>query len=302
MNTFNVKELNQRAQENPQELIRGCEEDFSQRIKDIARQIQQDKVKYVFISGPTSSGKTTFSKKFADYLKDSHHLDISLDDYYKPLEKMPLKKNGEYNFESIFSLNLDFMYESFRLLKEGKEVYLPLVDFMTQKRIENHEKVKRREESVVVIEGLHALNSKITGIFEGERILKVFIMPDPTIQEEDKTFSRFDFRFIRRMVRDFNFRNAEVERSLKMWLDVRSGEKVYMDQYRKNADVCMNTFLAYEPCILKRPALELLSQVPGESEFGRKVARLQNLMERFVEIPLSHLPEASLLNEFVKRD
>jgi len=264
--------------------------------------IKANDIKYVFVSGPTSSGKTTFSKRFADYIRDFDHIDISLDDYYKTLDNMPLKKNNEYNFESVNSLKLDDIKEDFIKLKNGEEVYIPLVDFMTGKRVENNENIKLNSNSIVVIEGLHALNKKILDLFKDEKILKIFICPEPEILRNKKNISSYDLRFIRRMVRDNNYRNSDALNSLKMWKTVREGEKIYMGEYRKNADTIINTFLDYEPCILRKEALPLIDTVKENSEYYNKAKRLKNILSDFCEIDYGLVPEFSLLNEFIKKD
>ena len=159
------------------------------------------------MSGPSSSGKTTFSKKFAHYIGEYKHIDISLDDYYKEFTDMPLKRNGEYNFESVNSLRLDSIREDFKKLINGEEVSIPLVDFETGKRVEDNEKIKLDDETLVVIEGLHALNKKILNIFKGEKILKIFICPVPQVIINEGKLSKYDLRFTRRLVRDNNYRN-----------------------------------------------------------------------------------------------
>lgn len=302
MKTLTIEEINARAKSDPEVFMHECEIDFNKKIENIAEYIKEKDIRYVFLCGPSSSGKTTFSRLFAFYLRGKHHIDISLDDYYKTFDIMPKKKNGQYNFETVNSLRLNDIKEDFKLLKEGKEVAVPLVDFQTGLRIEENEKIKIKKNSVVVIEGLHALNSRILDIFKGEKILKIYICPVPEVKRKGKPVSIYDFRFIRRAVRDFNFRNSDIENSLRMWKDVRDGEKIYMPNYKKNADITVNTYLQYEPCIFKKPAIELLSGVSKDSEHYLKVKRLMNLLDLFEPIDSRYISENSLLNEFIKKD
>ena len=296
-----IEKINEMALKCPQKFVEECENKFNSEIKKTVDYIIKNDIKYIFVSGPSSSGKTTFSKKFAHYIGKYKHIDISLDDYYKEFSVMPLKRNGEYNFESVNTLRLDIIRKDFKKLINGEEVSLPLVDFETGKRVEDNEKIRLDNETLVVIEGLHALNKKILSIFKEEKIFKIFICPVPDVTINNSKLSRYDLRFTRRMVRDNNYRNSDAKNSLKMWKTVRDGEKIYMDGYRKNADKVINTFLPYEPCILKKEALPLLESVNNESKYFNKALRLKRIFEKFETIDYNYVPENSLLNEFIKK-
>lgn len=299
MSVLTIAKINKMAKD-PEKFVSACEEKFLKTTENIVKIINENKIKYVFLCGPSSSGKTTFSSMLIKSLKGKKHFDISLDDYYKEFNVMPLRKNGNYNFETINSLRVDDIKNDFKLLKEGKEIYLPLVDFQTGKRVENNEKVKVDKDTVVLIEGLHALNKKITDIFKGENTLKIFICPEPKIERNGKFLSPYDLRFIRRAVRDENFRNSDIFNSFKMWKDVRLGEKQFMTSYRKNADIAENTFLDYELCVLKKPALKMLYTVGKDSEYYLRAKRLINILENVLDIDDKYVGKNSLLKEFIK--
>lgn len=299
MSILTVEQINDMAKE-PEKFVSACEENFLKTTENIVKTINEKKIKYVFLCGPSSAGKTTFSKMLVKSLKGKEHFDISLDDYYKELGVMPHKKNGNFNFETINSLRLDDLRKDFKLLIEGKEIYLPLVDFMTGKRVEDNKKVKADKDTVVLIEGLHSLNKKITNIFRGENTLKIFIYPQPEIKRNGKFLSPYDLRFIRRAVRDENFRNSDIFNSFRMWKDVRFGEKQFMGSYKKNADIIENTFLDYELCVLKKPALKMLYTVSKDSEYYLKAKRLINILECFSDIDEKYVGKNSLLKEFIK--
>ena len=302
MNGLTVDRINNKAKENPQEFIFESEKNFEKMIEDITEKIKNENIRFVFLSGPSSSGKTTFSSKLVKKLAGTEHFDISLDDYYKRKDEMPLWKDSTLNFETINSLRLDVMKRDFKLLMEGKEVYLPLVDFKLDKLIEHNKKVKLKENTVVLIEGLHAVNKKITGIFEGEKTLKIFICPFPVIiNKKGKAFSYADLRFIRRAVRDENYRNSDILNSFRLWDYVRKGEKQFMTTYKKNADVIGNTYLEYETCVLKKPALKMLLAVPEDNKYIRRAKRLINMLNEFEDIDVGLVDKDSLLNEFIKR-
>lgn len=302
MKILTVDDINILAKNTPEKFVFECEEKFKNMVYDIVNIINERNIKYVFLCGPSSSGKTTFSSLLIKNLKGKKHFDISLDDYYKTKEDMPRRKNNDYNFETINSLRVEDFKRDMEALKAGKEVYLPRVDFQTGKWVEHHEKVKIKEETVVLIEGLHALNKKITNIFKDEKILKIFIWPTPFIERKGKLLSHIDLRFIRRAVRDENYRNSGILNSFRMWQDVRLGEKQFMKKYKNNADIIENTFLNYEPCILKKPALKMLYQVEKGSIYYLRAKRLINILEGFYEIDINLVDENSLLNEFIKKE
>ena len=299
MSVLTIAEINKMAKE-PETFVSACEEKFLKTTENIVKIINEQKIKYVFLCGPSSSGKTTFSSMLVKRLEGKEHFDISLDDYYKELSVMPLRKNGNYNFETINSLRVNDFKKDFKLLKEGKEIYLPMVDFKTGKRVEDNEKVKAGKDTVVLIEGLHALNKKVTDIFSGEKTLKIFICPEPKIERNGKLLSPYDLRFIRRAVRDENFRNSDIFNSFKMWQDVRLGEKQFMGSYKKNADIVENTFLNYELCVLKKPALKMLYTVGKDSKYYLKAKRLIGILENFLDIDKKYVGKNSLLKEFIK--
>lgn len=302
MDILKITKINEEMTNNPYEYIKKCEEKFVYKVKKAVNYIEEKNIKYVFISGPSSSGKTTFSKGIVHYLKSKKLITISLDDYYKTLNDMPKKKDGDYNFESVYSLRLKDMEEDFKKLISGEDVYIPLVDFETGKRVEDHSSLRADDDTIVVIEGLHALNEKILSMFKDEKIFKIFIRPEPKVECKDgNLISIYDVRFVRRMVRDNNYRNSDARNSLRMWQSVRDGEKIYMDKYRKTADVRINTFLNYEPCILKNDAIELLSEVKEGETHYIKARRIINNLSEFISFPKDSVPENSLLNEFIKK-
>ena len=290
-NTISAEEINKLAK-NPAKFIAECEASFDKKISDIKDYIRKNNKEYIFISGPTSSGKTTFTKKLSQGFPGS--LIISLDDYYKTLENMPRRKDGRYNFESVNSIDLETIKKDFKKLIKGEEIFLPGLDFQTKKRSLSETGVKKEKDTLVIIEGLHALNPKI---FEGfENSLKIFISPMTELQYNGKKANPYDLRFIRRLVRDRFFRDAKAEINIKMWPDVRAGEKIYMKKYRENADFLCDTFIPYELCVLKPWLIWGLSHL----EKTPRISRLLSIVSEIEEISSDKIPETSLLKEFIK--
>ncbi len=292
LNTISAEEINKRA-ETPEKFISECEKEFDKKIEDIAKYVKAKNIRCVFISGPTSSGKTTFTKKLKKTAEDS--LTISLDDYYKTIEDMPRKKDGDYNFESVNSIDLKALKEDLTALFEGKKVYLPYLDFSNYKRGRYKDSVSLKDNTLIIIEGLHALNPKVFNLVF-EKSLKIFISPMTELTYKKKTASVYDIRFIRRIVRDNFYRNAKAEINIKMWPHVRAGEKIYMQGYKKNADFLADTFIPYELCVMKPFLEKLLSEV----EQTGKIRRILSLISNFKELSTDLVPENSLLREFIK--
>ena len=278
----------------PEKFISLGEKEFDGKISGITAYAKKNKVRFIFLSGPTSSGKTTFTKKMAE-LFGGDVLVLSLDDYYKQNCFIPKNKDGSYNYETVNAINTKRFAEDIRKLTAGEETALPMLDFETGERLENNRSAKLKETTAVIIEGLHALNPRIYGICDG-RCLKIFISPMRRVYNGKKIISSYDIRFIRRMVRDNFFRNAGIEITLAMWQSVRAGEKIYMEKYKQNADFLIDTFMPYELCAMKDIALAQLRTV----EKSRKISRLINILDSFESIDTSLIPGSSILNEFIK--
>lgn len=292
-NTVTAEYVNERLSD-PASFIEECEREFDSKIEAIAEYCKKKEIRYIFLSGPTSSGKTTFTKKLGEMLSENT-LTISLDDYYKEYENIPSSKNGKPNFETVHALKLKQFREDFKKLMNGEEIPVPMVDFAKKRVVKENRRVKLMKSEKVIVEGLHALNPAIFGICD-EPCLKIFISPMSDVYIKGKQISNYDIRFIRRAVRDNFFRNAGLDISLELWKSVRAGEKVYMKKYRENADFLVDTFVPYEICALKAEA-EKLFDVKKPSV---KIKRLKNIVAAFGTVELKYIPENSILKEFLK--
>lgn len=288
-----VETINEMA-ETPHIFIDECEKEFNKKIKSITAYAGRNGIKLVFLSGPTSSGKTTFTKKMAEFFGEDVIV-LGLDDYYKDNTDIPLNRDGSYNYETINAIDIKGFASDIKKLISGEETCLREFDFKTAKRITGKRKVRLKETATVIVEGLHALNRKVYGVCD-EKSLKIFISPMSKIFIKDRQISPYDIRFIRRMVRDNFFRNAGADVTVKMWKSVRSGEKIYMQKYKDNADFLIDTFVPYELCALKNIALSQLSEI----EATLKVRRLINILEAFKSIDTAFIPKTSILHEFIK--
>lgn len=292
-NTVTAEYINDRLSE-PEVFVDECEKRFDSKIESLAEYCKKKEIRFIFLSGPSSSGKTTFTKKMAEMLGENT-LCLSLDDYYKEYADIPLSKNGKPNYETVSALQVSRFRADFERLVKGEEISVPMVDFARKQVIKENRRVTLKKGDSVIIEGLHALNSKFFGACK-EKCLKIFICPMSEVSIKGRAISNYDIRFIRRAVRDNFFRSADIDLSLELWKSVRAGEKVYMGKYRKNADFLVDTFVPYELCALKDEAEKLFEK----AEQTLKIKRLRNIVSSFGRIDLKLIPENSILREFLK--
>jgi len=277
-----------------------CENEYKLFVKSVAHRIIEEKKKVVYFCGQSSSGKTTTTLRLKSYLErlgETVHL-IELDDYFLPKAQSKINKNGDPDFETIFALNLPEIYKLKKDINAGKTVTLPDFDFVNEIHHEGKEFVVG-ENDILIIEGIHAFNNRILSTFGQENALKVFITVNTNIELSDTSLRANDLRFIRRLVRDFNYRNSDPDYTIKLWKLVRAGEKRYAKGYIEKADVFKNTFLNYEPYVLIKQAIPLLKRGIETSHDIAYFKILLNKVSRFSQIDNVEVPAQSILNEFI---
>lgn len=258
-------------------------------------------VRAVFIAGPSSSGKTTFSKKLSIALEKKGMTTqcLSFDDYYIDREQTPKDENGEYDYEHINAVNVDFFHEQFQDLLDGKEVELPKYDFAAGKSVKSGRRICLTSHTVLIMEGIHALNPILCQGIPPESIFRIYISGLTVAKNEDGTyFPTADNRLIRRMVRDAQFRNTDASSTLARWPSVRRGEDKWIVPFQQNADINFCTAFQYELGVLKEKALSLLYEVHADDPAYVEAQRLKWVLNRFHDIPLDYIPPHSLLREF----
>ncbi|KAL0238720.1 hypothetical protein PCE1_004412 [Barthelona sp. PCE] len=257
--------------------------------------------KLILISGPSSSGKTTFSKRLSVHLRAMGRkpVVVSLDDYYVNRVDTPLDSDGEYDFEAVEALDLPHLNKQLAELVAGEEVETPIFDFKTGTRKDYGHFVKMPEGGILVMEGLHALNERLTETIPREQKFKIFISPLTQLNIDDHTrIATSDSRLIRRIVRDAKFRGYSAEASLERWGSVLRGE-ILIYTYQRLADYCMNSAIEYEMPILKTYAAPLLKNItPNSCQYGA-AQRLLAFMDVFRTAPASVVPPDSILREFI---
>lgn len=300
----NLEYINEQAKNNTLDFVLKCEQRYHNIINDIAEHIENEKGReIVMLAGPSSAGKTTTAKKLCEALnnKGIKTYVLSLDDFYLNREDIPYLPDGTQDYETVYALDLDLFTECVNKLLMGETVKNPIFDFTTGKRSDKEfNEITLGKEDVVIIEGLHALNPVITEKIEG-KLLKIYINVSSRIYDNKGNIilNKRNMRFVRRMVRDYKFRNSTVNNTYKLWKNVTAGEDKYLFPFRDNADIKVNTIHLYESCVLKSQALPLLYESEISNEYKDDAKKLCKALEKFEDINISSVPEDSLLREFL---
>ena len=273
------------------------------KMAKIAEEIASRKgVKLVLLAGPSSSGKTTSCKRLSIQLAVNglKPLQISLDDYFVDREKTPKDASGEYDYESIYALDLDLINEQFNALFRGEEVELPKYDFQSGKSKKSGNRLKMTDNNVLVVEGIHALNPELTAHIPQEQIFRVYASALTTILLDNHNYiPTTDNRLLRRIIRDNKYRGVSAQETIHRWPSVRAGENKWIFPFQENADAMLNTAMLYELAVIKMQAEPLLQQVPENCEEYAEAYRLLKFLKYFKGIPYNNLPPTSLLREFL---
>jgi len=284
-------------------IIKVSEALQEKKIACIAEMVhKKNSVKVIFISGPSSSGKTTFAKRLGIQLTviGMKPEVISMDNYFVDREKTPLDENGNYNFESPDALDIDLFNDNILELIAGKEIGLPDFSFTEGKRVHNHTKLKLNENGIIIVEGIHGLNPAVSKLIPEDKKFKVYVSAlTPLSLDSNNRIPSTDNRLIRRMVRDSRYRGYSAVETLKRWPSVRKGEEKYIFPYQEEADVMYNTALPYELGVLKRWAEPLLRDVPPNAPELSEARRLLKFLAYFVRIDTREIPPTSILREFL---
>ena len=285
------------------DFIDACELTFNERIHECAKTIMQnDEIKVVLIAGPSSSGKTTTTKRLSSYLKAQGFdpIQISTDDYFVDKLKTPKNDKGEFDFECLRAIKLEEFNSDLNDLINGKEVSLPIYNFAEGKGKKSNKKIKLKDNSIILIEGLHCLNDDLTPNIDNRYKYKIYLSPFIPLNIDPHNYiSTLDLRLIRRLIRDFRTRAMSVPATIETWQSVRDGEEKYIFPYIHQADVIINTALPYEINVLKVFAEPLLYSVTYESKYYEEARRLIEFLKRFYPITSEYVSSSSILREFI---
>ena len=284
------------------DLINVAEALQEKRIAGIADDIHRRGARIVLISGPSSSGKTTFSKRLSVQLMTNglRPVALSLDDYFVDREHTPLDAEGNYDFESLYAVDLPFFNEQLSALLRGDEVQLTKFDFTLGKRLLTDRRLRIDAHTVLIIEGIHALNPELTCHIPAADKYKVYVSALTTIMLDKHNYiPTTDNRLLRRILRDYKYRGYSAEDTISRWPSVRKGEDKWIFPYQENADAMFNSALLFELAILKNYLNPILEQVKENRPEYSEAYRLRKFLQYFESIPDDDLPPTSLLREFL---
>ena len=301
------------------DLNNACQKGYATRLINVAEALQEKKiaqiaeqiyhradegrpVKLVLISGPSSSGKTTFSKRLSVQLLTNGILPypISLDNYFLPREETPKDENGDYDYESIYALDLELFNSQMQAILRGEEVELPYYNFQTGKREYRGQKLQLRDNMVLVMEGNHGLNPELTPQIPDDNKFKIYVSALTTIAlDYHNWIPTTDNRLVRRIIRDFNYRGYSAQQTIARWQSVRAGEDKWIFPFQENADVMFNSALLFEFAVFRSHVEPILNMVPQNCREYAEAYRLLKFMRYFYAIRDNEIPHTSLLREFI---
>ena len=267
-----------------------------------ARQVGDNRVKIILISGPSSSGKTTFSKRLSIQLMTNglKPYPISLDDYFVNRDNTPLDENGNHDFESLYAVDLPFFKKQLDTLLEGGEVELPKFNFSSGMRESSGIKFRLEDNMILILEGIHALNPELTPNIPAENKYKIYVSALTTILLDKHNYiPTTDNRLLRRIIRDSKYRGSSAESTIARWPSVRAGEEKWIFPYQENADAMFNSALLFELAVIKDHIEPILRKVPNNCPEYSEAHRLLHFLSYFVSIQDTELPPTSLLREFL---
>ena len=263
---------------------------------------RRDDVRMVLIAGPSSSGKTTTCKRLSIQLLASglRPVPISLDDYFVDREKTPKAANGDYDFESLYALDLPLLNSQMNALFAGDEVELPKYNFQTGRSERSGQRLRLGKDDVLVVEGIHALNPELTSQVPDSRKFRMYASALTSILIDLHNYvPTTDNRLLRRIIRDYKYRGVSAQETIRRWPSVRAGESKWIFPYQENADAMFNTAMLFELAVIKTQAEPLLELVPENCEEYSEACRLLKFLKYFRPIPYKTVPQTSLLREFL---
>lgn len=299
-----IDEINSAVNRDQKEFFKLCNNKYEQKIELIAKNIAShpDKARLIMLSGPSASGKTTSSLKIQQQLKrlGCGAVTISMDDFFKNRDDAPVLPDGSKDFESVEALNLDLLKDCLnKLITEGK-ASLPRFDFVSGVRHDGVNPVKLDKDHVAIVEGLHALDPRITDLLPEGCVYKIYVSvsSDYVGTEGKVVLSARDMRLIRRSVRDFNFRGSSVEHTLSMWDAVCNGEDLWVRPNKKYADITINSAFACGPCLFKEEGEKLFREVGENSKYYEKAQHILEALKHFKGMDTKLMPSSCVLLEF----
>lgn len=302
--TERLHHINDAVKNSPHELVRQMEAQYKKRVDEIADFVMSvgKGRKLVMMAGPSGSGKTTTANMIVNRVQaaGAGAVCISLDEFFKGEGKAPLLPNGIYDYESVDALDIPLMQECLaQLLTEGR-CMMPHFDFAAKRPAPQRMLLEVGENDVIIVEGIHALNPVVTDCLPDDRMVKIYISVKQGIMEGDyEVISAHDIRFLRRLVRDYQFRSSLPDRTFSMWPQVERGERLYIEPYKRMATVTINSIHIYEVNVIAETAIRLLKKIDPSSPYDKKAKAYINQLKLFNPLDSALVPKDSLLREFI---
>ena len=297
-----ISDINNAVNNNVHELINVSEAWHEQKVSEIALSIKNNQKKVILISGPSSSGKTTFARKLQLHLRvlGIKALPISLDNYYIRKEEMPKNEEGEPDFESPESINYRRFNENLSELINGKEAIIPRFDFESSQVIEDAMHLKLNPHEIIIVEGIHGLNPMLSETVDNDKKYRIYCSALSAINTDsgDRIPSRIN-RMIRRLIRDNYFRNSDYSVTFSLWPNQETGSQKYIFPFTDSADVIFNSSLPYELCVYREHLIKMLSIAPQDDKNIETINYLRDLVTSFLPISSDDVPRTSLVREFI---
>lgn len=298
---YQIAEINDLARSDPGALVMRSEMYYRDRVNELAKTVVERGCKAVFIAGPSASGKTTTALKLAEFLKKNgkRALSVSLDDFLKNADSLPILPDGTADYESIDTLDIPCFQKCIADLMKFGEADIPFFDF--PKHCRTHmRRVEASGDCVVIVEGLHALNPLIADCdYEGLGFKAYISVKSEYYEGEKRILNSRDMRLIRRLIRDNNFRGSNPENTLGMWQKVCEGERAYIRPFRSSCDIWLDSDHLYEPLVYNSPLKAELKNIEKSSVFYPIASRILDILGRFSVLDMSVVPQDSLLREFI---
>ena len=303
--SYQLNEINFKTVSDPKAFIAECDEAYRAKVSKAADRIieNMERSPIVLLSGPSGSGKTTTAMKIAEELsrRGIGTYSVGMDDYFRTVdpETVPRTPEGDMDLESPLCLDMELLNEHFSMLSRGERIFVPKYEFSRRMRIlEPSKSIKLKKNEIVVFEGIHALNDSITDVHP--EAFKLYISARSDVEFEGKVvFKRTWFRLVRRMVRDANFRGTDPQETMKMWANVRRGEKLYISPFKDKADLQFDTSFAYEPAVFNRTVTRLLQSVPEGIERFEELRAVLPAIQLFGDIESELVAPDALIREFI---
>lgn len=298
-----IEEVNRRAAD-PPIFIEQCEAGYHTQLDELVNRVLESNGVYrvVLLAGPSSSGKTTTAHKLSERFAANgmHAPVVSLDDFFMGLVFYPKLPDGTPDMEAVEALDLPLINATLKQLVETGEADFPVFDFTTSSRSDQINHIALGAQGVLIVEGLHALNPRLVEVLDPKTLFRSYVSPHTKYTLDGReVLSPKDMRLIRRMVRDYNFRNRSPLETLLAWEDVLDGEEKYIHPFRDTVDYKIDSALDYESCVFHNYILPIIDSVKADKGFSGKAEQIINILEIFLDISERHIPPDSLLREFV---